>query len=245
MASWNAALRFAADAVDERTDEDGRTSLFRGGRKNHILVDPAQLINFGTGTSMIIRSVERTDLGGILECLSLATSASTRSTIESSQADRLSALIEEFRRSSATGVQFVVAVEEKEERDSTHEDTNRQVGVILGFLVMKRFHHLSMLFVRPNVQRLGIGRRLWEQGLQTAIVRHNNDGESSSSSSSCRTATIIITVNSLPTAVTFYQNLGFHISGEPFEKYDQMLTPMIRYCTAPTPTTTTESATSI
>jgi ribosomal protein S18 acetylase RimI-like enzyme len=189
---------------------------------------------------MIIRSVERTDIGGVLECLSLATSASSRSTIDSTHVDRLSTLIEESRRSSATGVQFVVAVEEKEERDTTHEDTNRQVGVILGFLVMKRFHHLSMLFVRPDVQRQGIGRRLWEHGMQTAIVRHN-DGESSS----CRTATIIITVNSSPTAVTFYQSLGFHISGEPFEKYDQMLTPMIRDCTTPTPTTTTESATSI
>jgi GNAT superfamily N-acetyltransferase len=251
IASWNAALRFAANAVDERTEEDGRTSHLRGGRKNiHryllgwlVVGRSRHIISFGIGTSMIIRSVERTDIGGVLECLSLATSASTRSTIESTQADRLSTLIEESRRSSTTGVQFVVAVEEKEERDTPHEDTNRQEEVVLGFLIMKRFHHLSMLFVRPDVQRQGIGRRLWEQGVQTAIVQHNNDGEPSSLS--CRTATIIITVNSSPTAVTFYQNLGFHISGEPFEKYDQMLTPMIRDCTIPTPTTTTESATSI
>ena len=187
---------------------------------------------------MILRSVELTDISSVLECLSLATNATTTSngcTLESTtetdrQRSTLLLLADESHRTSSTGVQFIVAVEDMNDDGPT----NRQEGmgvVVLGFLVMKRYHHLSMLFVRPTVQRQGIGRRLWDHVMRTALLVRP-----------CRTTTttrIIVTVNSSPTAVTFYQNLGFHITGEPFEKYHQMLTPMILDCTTTTTTTTT------
>jgi len=77
---------------------------------------------------------------------------------------------------------------------------------VAGYIAFKRGNHLSMLFVRPELQRQGLGRRLLAFGFERFDV---------------------ITVNSSESAVEFYRRLGFQVVGEPFVKSGAALTPML------------------
>jgi len=68
-------------------------------------------------------------------------------------------------------------------------------GIVIGFIAFKRGKHLSLLFVRREFSRQGIGRELF--------TRCTKDlGE--------------ITVNAAETAAGFYQKIGFMQSGDRF-----------------------------
>jgi len=81
-------------------------------------------------------------------------------------------------------------------------------GAALGYVEMTG-DHLRMLFVRPDRQRGGIGRRLLEHALRQ---RGGRD----------------ITVNSAPNSDGFYQRMGFAPSGPRQEEHGIVFTPMLR-----------------
>lgn len=141
---------------------------------------------------MIVRSADTSDIPSVFECLSLASTAPP----ESLSTSELEGLVRLSQQGSDSGIQFFVAVDASDD------------NLVAGFLVMKRVCHLSLLFVRPDYQRMGVGRRLWDTVLH--LVESPN-----------------FTVNSSPGAVLFYKKPGFRVNGEQFEKYNQMLTPMM------------------
>jgi ribosomal protein S18 acetylase RimI-like enzyme len=78
-------------------------------------------------------------------------------------------------------------------------------GIIVGFIAFKRSNHLSLLFVRREFSRQGIGRKLFTQ---------------------CTYDFDEVTVNAAEEAVGFYQKVGFIQSGDRFFKYGIWGTPM-------------------
>jgi GNAT superfamily N-acetyltransferase len=78
-------------------------------------------------------------------------------------------------------------------------------GIIVGFIAFKRSNHLSLLFVRREFSRQGIGRALFTQ---------------------CTYDLDEVTVNAAEEAVGFYQKVGFIQSGDRFFKYGIWGTPM-------------------
>ncbi|WP_236146882.1 GNAT family N-acetyltransferase [Scytonema millei] len=78
-------------------------------------------------------------------------------------------------------------------------------GIVVGFIAFRRGNHLSLLFVRREFARQGIGREL--------LARNSNDLDT-------------ITVNSSDAAVGFYRKVGFIQSGDRFFKNGVWATPM-------------------
>ena len=78
-------------------------------------------------------------------------------------------------------------------------------GIIVGFIAFRRRNHLSLLFVRREFSRQGIGRELF--------MRCSRDLQE-------------VTVNSADTAVGFYQKIGFVQQGDRFCKQGIWATPM-------------------
>lgn len=78
-------------------------------------------------------------------------------------------------------------------------------GIVVGFIAFRRGNHLSLLFVRREFARQGIGSELF--------TRCSNDLHE-------------ITVNSSDAAVGFYQKVGFVQSGDRFCKNGVWATPM-------------------
>jgi GNAT superfamily N-acetyltransferase len=78
-------------------------------------------------------------------------------------------------------------------------------GIIVGFIAFKRSNHLSLLFVRREFSRQGIGRELFTQ---------------------CTYDFDEVTVNAAEEAVSFYQKVGFIQSGDRFFKHGIWGTPM-------------------
>jgi GNAT superfamily N-acetyltransferase len=78
-------------------------------------------------------------------------------------------------------------------------------GIIVGFIAFKRSNHLSLLFVRREFSRQGIGRELFTQ---------------------CTYDFDEVTVNAAEEEVVFYQKVGFVQSGDRFFKYGIWGTPM-------------------
>ena len=71
---------------------------------------------------------------------------------------------------------------------------------IVGVIEMREHHHISLLFVAPDVQRRGIAKELLHQALQI-----------------CRThepRLLDISVNASSYAVPIYERLGFRCNGE-------------------------------
>ncbi|NEQ45287.1 MAG: GNAT family N-acetyltransferase [Leptolyngbya sp. SIOISBB] len=71
---------------------------------------------------------------------------------------------------------------------------------IVGVIEMRGHNHVSLLFVEPEFQRLGIAKELLRRALQ--ICRANEPRLSE------------ISVNSLSYAVPIYERLGFRRAGE-------------------------------
>jgi putative acetyltransferase len=78
-------------------------------------------------------------------------------------------------------------------------------GLVVGFIAFKRSNHLSLLFVRREFSRQGIGRELFTQSTKDLPE---------------------VTVNAAETALGFYQNVGFRQSGDRFFKYGIWGIPM-------------------
>jgi GNAT superfamily N-acetyltransferase len=78
-------------------------------------------------------------------------------------------------------------------------------GIVVGFIAFRRGNHLSLLFVRRELSRQGIGRELF--------TRCSKDIDE-------------ITVNSSDVAVGFYQKVGFVQTGDRFFKNGIWGTPM-------------------
>jgi GNAT superfamily N-acetyltransferase len=87
--------------------------------------------------------------------------------------------IEDFRRRIQTNHRVFVA-----------KDT---AGTIVGALEIRDSFHISLLFVREDLQRSGIGRALLKEAIAVAKAA----------------GTISMTVNSSPNAVTGYESFGF------------------------------------
>lgn len=81
-------------------------------------------------------------------------------------------------------------------------------GEILGYVEMTD-DHVRMLFIRPDRQRRGVGRRL----LEHVLSQRGSRG---------------ITVNSAPNSDGFYLRMGFEPTGPRQEKDGIVFTPMIR-----------------
>lgn len=79
---------------------------------------------------------------------------------------------------------------------------------LLGYVEMTG-DHLRMLFIRPDRQRGGIGRRLFGHALRQRGER-------------------AITVHSAPNSDEFYRRIGFKPTGPRQEKHGIIFTPMFR-----------------
>jgi GNAT superfamily N-acetyltransferase len=79
-------------------------------------------------------------------------------------------------------------------------------NVVVGFIAFKRGNHLSLLFVRKEFSRQGIGRNLFLQ-----CAKNLNE----------------VTVNGAEEAVGFYQSVGFQKTGARFFIHGIWQTPMI------------------
>lgn len=77
--------------------------------------------------------------------------------------------------------------------------------IVVGFIAFKRGNHLSLLFVRREFSRQGIGRQLFMQ-----CAKDLNE----------------VTVNAAEEAVDFYQKVGFQPTGDRFYSYGIWQTPM-------------------
>ena len=187
------------------------------------------MTNEGTELRIVVATEDHAE--GAIECLHLASEPPSESPsagglvleegLAGSQQQQgshdLIGLIRQQARPDS-GVLFLVAEE---------------AGVVEGFLVVKRFCHVSLLFVRPDRQRQGIGRRLWEYALPEIqkMVDRNTRVASSDAPISKREA--CVTLRSSRSAVSFYLRLGFQVirdeKGEPAVvfKHGRWLTPMV------------------
>lgn len=78
-------------------------------------------------------------------------------------------------------------------------------SIVIGFIAFRQRNHLSLLFIRREFSRQGIGKELF--------TRCSHDFDE-------------ITVNSSDLAVGFYKKLGFVQIGDRFKKYGVWATPM-------------------
>lgn len=82
---------------------------------------------------------------------------------------------------------------------------------IIGMAAITRYQHISLFFIDPLFQGLGIGSRLFEQ-IKTDVAFKR------------------FTVNSSPQSIDFYSCLGFEVVGEPKEKKGIHYVPMEMNC---------------
>lgn len=85
-------------------------------------------------------------------------------------------------------------------------------GDILGVAEVRRCTHIALLFVRAEVQRAGIGRKLLEHVCSRCRSRGRR----------------ILTVNAAPNAVSAYEHLGFKAQGAEHEESGIRSVPMMR-----------------
>lgn len=78
-------------------------------------------------------------------------------------------------------------------------------GIVVGFIAFKRGNHLSLLFVRQEFARRGIGQALFQQ---------------------CVDRFEAVTVNASETALGFYQKIGFRPAGDRFWQHGMGVMPM-------------------
>jgi GNAT superfamily N-acetyltransferase len=99
-------------------------------------------------------------------------------------------------------------LKELQDRISSCEKTFVAIAdtIIIGFIAFRRGNHLSLLFVRKEFARQGIGRELFNR---------------------CATDLNEVTVNASDGAVGFYQTVGFVKTGDRFFKSGLWATPMI------------------
>ncbi len=71
-------------------------------------------------------------------------------------------------------------------------------GSVVGVVEIRDCFHISLLFVRDDLQRSGIGRSLVEQAITVAKAA----------------GSVSMTVNSSPNAVTSYESFGFRVVAE-------------------------------
>ena len=83
---------------------------------------------------------------------------------------------------------------------------------ICGMVEVRDYHHISMLFVEPEAQRLGIGRRLLNLAIEVCLKESPQLRE--------------VTVNSSPNAVEAYRRFGFAVTSPEKEKKGLRFTPM-------------------
>ena len=88
-------------------------------------------------------------------------------------------------------------------------DTGRE---ICGMVEVRNYHHISMLFVEPEAQRLGFGRRLLNLAIEVCRKENPQLRE--------------VTVNSSPNAVEAYRRFGFAVTSPEKEKKGLRFTPM-------------------
>lgn len=151
---------------------------------------------------MRIRKASSRDIASIQECLVLSSNPSSVEDVDPTQLQNLADLVAQMK----TGDELLLLVA-----------VTQPVEIVLGFILFKRINHLSLLFVRPDQQHQGIGRRLWIAGkkiVEQRLIELNGGGR-------------IVTVNSSNNAIPFYEKLGFIISGKDFQKKGRTLTPML------------------
>ena len=92
-------------------------------------------------------------------------------------------------------------------------------GALAGVVAVRNGTHLYHLFVQPQWQRQGLGRRLWAHAREALI-------EADAS---------VLTVNSSVHAVPVYQAFGFEVHGPRVEQHGVAFIPM-RLLVPPAPT---------
>ena len=96
-------------------------------------------------------------------------------------------------------------------QERMHKDTFMLVaereGIVIGVAELREGHHISMLFVQPDLQQQGIGRALLH-GLLNHARSH------------------IVTVSASLTSVPAYEKYGFQVTGEVSEKAGLIYQPM-------------------
>ena len=85
-------------------------------------------------------------------------------------------------------------------------------GTIIGVIQFKEAHHISLFFVAKEYQGKGIGKALFESSLKGYILKNNHHD--------------LITVNSTPIAVKFYEKIGFRRTMFEQTKNGIIYTPM-------------------
>lgn len=86
-------------------------------------------------------------------------------------------------------------------------------GELAGFLELRIYRHIALLFTAPPYQRKGIARRLLAEGIRQACLVYPDLSE--------------ITVNATGYGRPAYERLGFAVSGEEQERDGIRTTPMV------------------
>lgn len=113
---------------------------------------------------------------------------------------------------SAQGVETFVRVASVEAFAERRQGDNLMLvseadGRITGLVELKQGRHMAMLFVAPNWQRRGIGRRLISAALERASAE-------------------IVTVSASLSSVAAYQRYGFVLAGDVSESAGLVYQPM-------------------
>lgn len=104
--------------------------------------------------------------------------------------------------------------------------------VIVGVLGFRENNHISLLFVDPEYQGCGIGRALisaltaYLSGETREQYLPDNEADKILDVLYEKNTEPVITVNSAPSAVSFYQTAGFIQTHEPLEKDGIIYVPM-------------------
>ena len=111
----------------------------------------------------------------------------------------------------------------------------KDCGVIVGVLGFRENNHISLLFVDPEYQGCGIGHALisaltaYLSGETREQYLPDNEADKILDVLYEKNTEPVITVNSAPSAVSFYQTAGFIQTHEPLEKDGIIYVPMEKH----------------
>ncbi|MCB1190465.1 MAG: GNAT family N-acetyltransferase [Leptospiraceae bacterium] len=106
---------------------------------------------------------------------------------------------------------FYTRILERQKKGNRIFLAEKEIGKeLIGLLELRDYNHISLLFVKPEWQKMGIAKMLFDQIKPLSLAK----------------GTEIITVNSSPNAFNIYKKLGFQIVGKELEKDGIRFIPM-------------------
>lgn len=90
----------------------------------------------------------------------------------------------------------------------------RDQSEIIGMLAVINNNHIALIFVDPDKQRIGVGKKLIDEAIKKCLNRKSDLSA--------------ITVSSSPNSKTFYETIGFKSQGDEVDEGGMRFTPMLK-----------------